>query len=99
MESGTPALLGDVEQLEAVAQAGATGRAFVIVGWTPRERVPELRLELERAAGGELALDEVSTPPEVEPPVLMRNRGSLGRLSSSCAFSIYRAPELSTRPS
>ena len=45
-------LLGDIEQLEAVAQAGATERAFVIVGWTPRERVPELRLELEQAAGG-----------------------------------------------
>jgi V/A-type H+/Na+-transporting ATPase subunit I len=67
-------LLGDVEQLEAVAQAGATARAFVILGWTPRERVPELRLELERAADGQLALDEVSTPPETEPPVLMRNR-------------------------
>jgi V/A-type H+/Na+-transporting ATPase subunit I len=67
-------LLGEIEQLEAVAQAGATDRAFVINGWTPRERVPELRLELERAAGGELALEELSTPPEVEPPVLMRNR-------------------------
>jgi len=67
-------LLGDIEQLEAVAQAGATGRAFVIVGWTPRDRLPELRLELERAAGGELALDELSTPPDAEPPVLMRNR-------------------------
>jgi V/A-type H+-transporting ATPase subunit I len=36
--------------------------------------VPELRLELERAAGGELALDELATPPDAEPPVLMRNR-------------------------
>jgi V/A-type H+-transporting ATPase subunit I len=36
--------------------------------------VPELRLELERAADGQLALDEISTLPEVEPPVLMRNR-------------------------
>jgi len=67
-------LLGDIEQLEAVAQAGATDRAFVIIGWAPSERVPELRLELEQAAGRELALDELSTPPEVEPPVLMRNR-------------------------
>ncbi|MFZ1881903.1 MAG: V-type ATPase 116kDa subunit family protein, partial [Gaiellaceae bacterium] len=67
-------LLGDIEQLEAVAQTGATGRAFVIVGWTPRDRVPELRLELERAAGGELALDELSAPSGTEPPVLMRNR-------------------------
>jgi V/A-type H+/Na+-transporting ATPase subunit I len=71
----TPArLLGEIEQLEAVAQAGATDRAFVIVGWTPHERLPELRLELERAAGGELALDELSAPSEIEPPVLMRNR-------------------------
>ena len=45
-------LLGDIEQLEAVAQAGATSRAFVIVGWTPSERVPELRVELEHAADG-----------------------------------------------
>jgi V/A-type H+/Na+-transporting ATPase subunit I len=67
-------LLGEIEQLEAVAQAGATDRAFVIVGWTPRERVPELRRELEQAAGRELALDELSTPPQAEPPVLMRNR-------------------------
>jgi V/A-type H+-transporting ATPase subunit I len=67
-------LLGDIEQLEAVAQAGTTRRAFVIVGWTPSDRVSELRVELERAAGGQLVLDEVSTPSEVEPPVLMRNR-------------------------
>jgi len=67
-------LLGEIEQLEAVTQAGATDRAFVIIGWTPSERVPELRLELERAAGRELALDALSTPPEAAPPVLMRNR-------------------------
>ena len=46
----------------------------MIAGWTPSERVAELRLELERAAGGQLVLDELSTPSEVEPPVLMRNR-------------------------
>ena len=67
-------LLGDIEQLEAVAQAGTTSRAFVIVGWTPSERVAELRVELEHAADGQLVLDELSTPLEVEPPVLMRNR-------------------------
>lgn len=66
-------LVGEMEQLEAVAQAGVTERAFVIVGWTPSERVPELRAELERAAGGELALEELP-PSDVEPPVLMRNR-------------------------
>jgi V/A-type H+/Na+-transporting ATPase subunit I len=46
----------------------------VIAGWTPSERVPELRFELERAAGGQLVVDEVPTPLAVEPPVLMRNR-------------------------
>ena len=66
-------LLADIEQLEAVAQAGTTGRAFVIVGWAPRERVPELRLELEQAAGSQLVVDELPTPTDVEPPVLMRN--------------------------
>jgi V/A-type H+-transporting ATPase subunit I len=70
-------LVGEMEQLEAVAQAGVTERAFVIVGWTPSERVPELREELERAAGGELALEELPSS-DVEPPVLMRNR-SLAR--------------------
>lgn len=67
-------LQAEIEQLEAVSQAGTTGRAFVIVGWAPRDRVPELRLELERAAAGQLVLDELPTPSEVEPPVLMHNR-------------------------
>jgi V/A-type H+-transporting ATPase subunit I len=67
-------LLAELERIEAVAHAGATSRAFVVVGWTPRAQVPELRAELERSAGGELVLEELSTPGEVEPPVLMRNR-------------------------
>jgi V/A-type H+-transporting ATPase subunit I len=67
-------LVGDIEQLDAVTRAGVTDRAFVLTGWAPSERVPELRLELERAAGGQLVLDEVPTPHAVEPPVLMRNR-------------------------
>jgi V/A-type H+-transporting ATPase subunit I len=66
-------LRAEIEQLEAVAQVGATGRAFVIVGWTPRDRVSELRLELERAVGRELALDEL-TSLDAEAPVLIRNR-------------------------
>ena len=67
-------LIGDIEQLEAVARAGVTDRAFVITGWAPSERVPELRFELEHAAGGQLVVDEVATPRAIEPPVLMRNR-------------------------
>jgi V/A-type H+-transporting ATPase subunit I len=66
-------LSAEIEQLEAMAQAGATSRTFVVVGWTPRAQVPELRAELERAAGGELVLEELRAP-AAEPPVLMRNR-------------------------
>jgi V/A-type H+-transporting ATPase subunit I len=66
-------LLADIERLEAVAHAGATSRTFVVVGWAPREQVPELRHELERSAGGELVLEELTNPAEVEPPVLMQN--------------------------
>jgi V/A-type H+/Na+-transporting ATPase subunit I len=67
-------LLAEIERIEAVAHAGATSRTFVVVGWAPRARVPELRRELERSAGGELVLEELSTPVAVEPPVLMLNR-------------------------
>lgn len=67
-------LLAEIEQVEAVAHAGATSRTFVVVGWAPRAQVPELRAELELSAGGELVLEELSTPAEAEPPVLMRNR-------------------------
>jgi V/A-type H+-transporting ATPase subunit I len=67
-------LLGELELLEAVAHTGVTSRTFVVVGWTPRSQVPRLRRELERSAGGELVLEELATPADVEPPVLMRNR-------------------------
>jgi V/A-type H+-transporting ATPase subunit I len=67
-------LLSELERLEAVAYTGATSRTFVVVGWTPRAQVPQLRRELERSAGGELVLEELSTPADAEPPVLMRNR-------------------------
>jgi V/A-type H+-transporting ATPase subunit I len=67
-------LSAELEQLEALEYAGATSRTFVVVGWTPRAQVPELRDELERAAGRELVLEELGTPHGVEPPVLMRNR-------------------------
>jgi V/A-type H+-transporting ATPase subunit I len=67
-------LLSDIERLDAVAHAGATDRTFVVVGWAPREHVVELRRELERSAGGELVLEELASPADVEPPVLMRNR-------------------------
>ena len=67
-------LLAEIEQIEAVTHAGATSRTFVVVGWTPRARVPELREELEHSVGRELVLEELSPRGEAEPPVLMRNR-------------------------
>jgi V/A-type H+-transporting ATPase subunit I len=67
-------LVGELERLEVVADAGATSRTFVVVGWAPRAQVPLLRRELERAAAGQLVLEELSTPVGAEPPVLMRNR-------------------------
>lgn len=67
-------LRAEIEQIEAVAHAGATSRTFVVVGWTPRAQVRALQDELERSAGGELVLEELATTVEAEPPVLMRNR-------------------------
>lgn len=67
-------LLAELERVEAVAQTGATSRTFVVVGWAPRAQLSRLRRELERSAGGELVLEELSTPAHVEPPVLMQNR-------------------------
>jgi V/A-type H+/Na+-transporting ATPase subunit I len=64
--------LAELERIEAVACAGATSRTFVVAGWVPRASVPQLRSELERAAAGELVVEE--TPADAEPPVLMRNR-------------------------
>jgi V/A-type H+-transporting ATPase subunit I len=66
-------LIADLERVEAVGCVGATSRAFVVVGWTPRAQVLELHKQLERAAGGELVVEELPTSTEVEPPVLMRN--------------------------
>jgi V/A-type H+/Na+-transporting ATPase subunit I len=67
-------LLDELERVEAVADAGATDRTFVVVGWTPRAQLPRLRGELERSASGELVLAELTAPVDVEPPVLMQNR-------------------------
>jgi len=64
----------DIARIEAVASLGSTSRAFVVVGWTPRARIAELRLELEHAANDQLVLEELASSPEVDPPVLLRNR-------------------------
>jgi V/A-type H+/Na+-transporting ATPase subunit I len=68
------ALTAELEQVEAVAELGATSRTFVVSGWAERAELPRLRLALERAAGGQLALDELPIPTGRLPPVLLRNR-------------------------
>jgi V/A-type H+/Na+-transporting ATPase subunit I len=68
------ALTAQLEQVEAVAELGATSRTFVVSGWAERAELPRLRLALEHAAGGELVLDELPHSTDRLPPVLLRNR-------------------------
>ena len=68
------ALVAQLEQVEAIAGAAATERTFVVGGWAPRAELPALRRALESTAGGELSLDELPTPPDRVPPVLLHNR-------------------------
>src|SRR5690606_25023992 len=66
-------IAAELDRLEAVGRLGATARTFVAVGWTPAERLPLLRRELERAARGELELEELRPEEGQEPPVLLEN--------------------------
>ena len=68
------ALVAQLEQVEAIAGAAATERTFVVGGWAPRAELPALRTALESTASGELSLDELPTPPDGTPPVLLHNR-------------------------
>ena len=68
------ALVAQLEQVEAIAGAAATERTFVVEGWAPRAELPALQTALEARAGGELSLDELPTPPDGMPPVLLHNR-------------------------
>jgi V/A-type H+-transporting ATPase subunit I len=63
----------ELDQIDAVAQLGATARTFVAVGWTPSSKLRLLKDELELAANEEIALDVLEPTPGVAPPVLMRN--------------------------
>ncbi len=68
------ALTAELEQVEAVEYAAGTGRAFVVVGWVPCAQLARLRGELDRAAQGEVVVDEVALATDAEPPVLLENR-------------------------
>lgn len=68
-------LRAELEQLEAVAHAGATRRTFVLAGWVPGSRLDNLREELEQHVGLEVVVEKVPTDPhDEETPVLLRNR-------------------------
>jgi len=63
-------------QLEAIASVGETEHAFVITGWVPRARVPELEHRLLRALTGHVALVAYAPEPgeEADVPVVLENR-------------------------
>jgi V/A-type H+-transporting ATPase subunit I len=62
-------------QHETVAQIGSTGHAFVIEGWVPRRRLPELERSLTERVGDDVMMVEVSVPPEERErvPLLLKN--------------------------
>ncbi|HEX6230569.1 MAG TPA: V-type ATPase 116kDa subunit family protein [Actinomycetota bacterium] len=49
----------ELEEQDAARKVGGTGRAFVIAGWAPRTRVPDLRRALEERVGGEVMVVEL----------------------------------------
>ncbi|MDE3089086.1 MAG: V-type ATP synthase subunit I [Chloroflexota bacterium] len=63
------------QQLEVRARFGATDYTFVVSGWMPDKRVPELRALLAREVGDNIVLEQVSmTEHEREhAPVVMSN--------------------------
>ncbi|MGE5635441.1 MAG: V-type ATP synthase subunit I [Nocardioidaceae bacterium] len=69
------ALAARVEQLDALALAGETERAFVLVGWTPRAQVGRLEQAIERGLGVTVLVEELpSGRRDPDAPVLVRNR-------------------------
>lgn len=63
-----------LEQLDAVARAGVTDRAFVVAAWLPRSEVPRLRSELARRIGRQVVVEEVpASDRDHTAPVLLRN--------------------------
>jgi V/A-type H+-transporting ATPase subunit I len=51
-------------QHDAARRAGSTGHAFVVAGWIPSSRLPELRSSLEREVGKDVLVVEVPIKPE-----------------------------------
>jgi V/A-type H+-transporting ATPase subunit I len=70
--SARVALLGELERVQARAQAGVTQRAFVLAGWTTREQVAALRTCLTRESPSLVVEARPSAPAEAA-PVLLSN--------------------------
>ena len=66
-----------LQELEVRGRFGATAYTFVVGGWMPRQRVPELRALLAREVGDQILLEEVPvTEHDLEhAPVVMSNPG------------------------
>ncbi len=73
--AGRRAVDDALAKLEAVARTGSTGHAFVIVGWCPRPRLPELRRALSERVGPDVVLVEVPIAAEERDrvPLLLSN--------------------------
>jgi vacuolar-type H+-ATPase subunit I/STV1 len=93
------ALAARVEQLDAIALAGGTERAFVLVGWTPRGEVGRLEQAIERGLATTVLVEELpSARRDPDAPVLVRNRVPARPLQPFVGFFDTPAPARSTRP-
>ncbi len=68
------ALAAQLEQLDAIALAGATERTFHLAGWTPRADFARVAASLERELGGRIVVEELAEGrADRDAPVLMRS--------------------------
>ncbi len=68
------ALAAQLEQLDAVALAGATERTFHLAGWTPRADFARIAASLEGELGGRVVVEELAEGrADHDAPVLMRS--------------------------
>ena len=68
------ALAAQLEQLDALALAGATERTFHLAGWTPRAELACVAASLEGELGGRVVVEELAEGRvDRDAPVLMRS--------------------------
>ena len=66
---------GLLEEHDAARRAGSTGHAFVVAGWIPQPRVPELRASLHLAVGSDVMVVEIPIKPDERDrvPLMLEN--------------------------